>query len=180
MQNIAVLEAGDGIAEIGFALLCRTTDYGLQTTEGKAGIRNYGFAELRKLASLCYAGQRTTDNGGYAGTTELWNHGIAENWLRFAMQDNRLQTTDNGGQSRHSELRNYGGYARQRTTDNGGQSRLIAHNSLHKNIITLLHYIFRTTDNGQRRAVAGTTELWNYGSYARLQDNKSTRQRVGR
>ncbi len=27
-----------------------------------------------------------------------------------------------------------------RTTDNGGQSRLIAHGSLHKNIITLLHY----------------------------------------
>ena len=45
MQNIAVLEAGDGIAEIGFALLCRTTDNRQQTTEGEAGIRNYGTTE---------------------------------------------------------------------------------------------------------------------------------------
>ena len=105
MQNIAVLEAGDGIAEIGFALLCRTTDYGLQTTEGKAGIRNYGFAELRKLASLCYAGQRTTDNRQRRakpafGTTDSRNYG---NWLRFAMPDNGLQTTE-----AMPELRNYG------------------------------------------------------------------------
>ena len=102
----------------GFALLRQTTDYRQWTTEGKAGIRNYG-------------------------TTEARNYG---NWLRFATPDNGLQTTDNGGQSRHSELRNYGltelwkmaslCYAGQRTTDNrqrrakpAQSSRLVAHSS---------------------------------------------------
>ena len=38
-----------------------------ETTSGAAAgnmdLRNYGFTELRKLTSLCYAGQQTTDNG---------------------------------------------------------------------------------------------------------------------
>ena len=53
-------------------------------------------------------GQQTTDNGGYAGTTDSRNYG---NWLRFATPDNGQQTTDN----------------RQRTTEGKAGSLLIAH-----------------------------------------------------
>ena len=55
------------VVGLGFALLRQ--DNGLQTTDngqaaaGNMDLRNYGFTELRKLASLCYAGQQTTDNG---------------------------------------------------------------------------------------------------------------------
>ena len=42
----------------GFALLRQTTDYRQWTTEGKAGIRNYGTTEATPDN-----GQQTTDNG---------------------------------------------------------------------------------------------------------------------
>ena len=62
-------------------------DNGLQTTDngraaaGNMDLRNYGFTELRKIGFALLRQttdyrQRTTE--GYAGTTELWNHGIAE------------------------------------------------------------------------------------------------------
>ena len=64
-ENITTLQQGDnrqrttegeagimesriyGTTEIGFALLCRTTDYRQRTTEGEAGIRNYGTTDSR-------------------------------------------------------------------------------------------------------------------------------------
>ena len=92
------------------------------------------------MASLCYARQRTTDNGqrttdnGRGGSR---NYGTTENWLRFAMPDNRLQTTDNGG-----------------------QSRLIAHAS---RLTAFLYFLYLFEDNGQRSGGSRNSELRNYG-----------------
>ncbi len=47
----------------------------------------------RVVASRCYAGRQDL------GCARLRNHGIAENWLRFATPDARLQTMDNGQQT---------------------------------------------------------------------------------
>ena len=113
----------------------RTTDNGQWSGGSRhSELRNYGFTELRKLASLCYAGQQTTDNGN-GGQSRLI--AMAQGSQPFSTFCTFLgqQTTE-----AMPELRNYGitelrklaslCYSRQRTTDNGQWSGAAATCSL--------------------------------------------------
>ena len=120
----------------------------------------YTFYTLYTQTTLLHY-KRTTDNrlrttvGAAAGVTESRNYG---NWLRFA-------TPDNG----------------QRRAKPAHCSRLKAHSlsvlsipsilSLPKNITTLLHYIFRTTDYRLRTTDKGFLASLCYAKTTSQRDN---------